>query len=72
MGVRTNIMKNQNPEQKARDIIDQKLEEAGWSVQDKDKLDWSKSLGLAIREYPTEKGKPADYALFVDRNPVGI
>ncbi|MCZ0932549.1 MAG: DEAD/DEAH box helicase family protein, partial [Oligoflexia bacterium] len=42
------------------------------TVQDKDKVDWSKSLGVAIREYPTEKGKPADYALFVDRNPVGI
>ena len=65
-------MSNQNPEQKARDIIDQKLEEAGWSVQDKDKVDWNKSLGIAIREYPTEKGKPSDYALFVDRNPIGI
>ena len=62
-------MSNQNPEQKARDIIDQKLEEAGWSVQDKDKVDWNKSLGIAIREYPTEKRKPADYALFVDRKP---
>ena len=65
-------MTNQTPEQKARDVIDQKLEEAGWSVQDKDKVDWSKSLGIAIREYPTQEGKPADYALFVDQTPVGI
>ena len=65
-------MVNQNPEQKARDVIDKKLEEAGWSVQDKDKVDWSKSLGVAIREYTTKEGKPADYALFVDQKPVGI
>ncbi len=65
-------MVNQNPEQKARDIIDQKLEQAGWSVQNRNEVDWSKSLGIAIREYPTQEGKPADYALFVDRKPVGI
>ena len=67
-----NIIKNQTPEQKARDIIDKKLEQAGWSVQDRDKVDWNKSLGIAIREYPTEEGEPADYALFLDRKPVGI
>ena len=65
-------MVNQNPEQKARDVIDKKLEEAGWSVQHKNAVDWSKSLGVAIREYPTKEGKPADYALFVDKDPVGI
>lgn len=65
-------MPNQNPEQIARDKIDKRLEEAGWSVQNKGEVDWSKSLGVAIREYPTENGKPADYALFVNQDPIGI
>jgi type I restriction enzyme R subunit len=60
---------NQNPEQLARDRIDEKLRLAGWVVQDK--IDWSAGLGIAVREYLTEVG-PADYVLFVDRKPVGI
>jgi type I restriction enzyme R subunit len=63
--------KNQNPEQKARDRIDKMLENAGWIVQHKKKIDLSAGKGVAIREYQTDKG-PADYVLFVDREPVGI
>jgi len=64
-------MVNQNPEQKARDEIDQLLAKAGWAVQDKKKIDFSASLGVAVREYQTGIG-PADYVLFVDKQAVGV
>lgn len=63
--------KNQNPEQIARDQIDSKLVQAGWSVQNKDALDFNAGQGLAVREYQTDVG-PADYVLFVDRRAVGV
>ncbi|MFY0714976.1 DEAD/DEAH box helicase family protein [Seonamhaeicola sp. NFXS20] len=62
---------NQNPEQIARDKIDEMLREAGWLVQSKKKVDLSAGKGVAVREYQTNVG-PADYVLFVDRKPVGI
>lgn len=62
---------NQNPEQIARDTIDEMLREAGWLVQSKNKVDLSANKGIAVREYQTDVG-PADYVLFVDRKPVGI
>src|SRR5690554_2016301 len=62
---------NQNPEQIARDKIDQMLGKAGWLVQSKNKVDLSASKGVAVREYQTDVG-PADYVLFVERKPVGI
>lgn len=64
-------MVNQNPEQRARDAIDSRLREAGWDVQDFKKVDWTKGLGIAIREYPVDIGA-VDYALFIDRVPVGV
>ena len=62
---------NQNPEQIARDRIDDRLRAAGWRVQDKDALDFNAGLGIAVREYQTDIG-PADYVLFVDRQAVGV
>ena len=62
---------NQNPEQIARDKIDEMLREAGWLVQSKKKVDLSAGKGVAVREYQTDVG-PADYVLFVNRKPVGI
>ncbi len=62
---------NQTPEQAARDIIDANLERAGWKVQSKNKIDFSAGLGIAVREYPTDVG-PADYVLFVDKQPTGV
>jgi type I restriction enzyme R subunit len=62
---------NQSPEQIARDNIDKQLHATGWAVQDKDKIDWNESIGIAVREYQTDVG-PADYVLFVERKPVGI
>ncbi len=65
------IAKNQNPEQIARDLIDAKLAEAGWVVQNKDAINFSAGQGIAVREFQTDIG-PADYVLFVDKNPVGV
>lgn len=62
---------NQNPEQKARGIIDRMLVEAGWVVQSHIEVDLSAGRGVAVREYQTDVG-PADYVLFADRKPVGV
>ncbi|MBL9155791.1 MAG: DEAD/DEAH box helicase family protein [Verrucomicrobiales bacterium] len=62
---------NQTPEQVARDRIDDQLRAAGWVVLDKGAIDFSVGQGQAIREYTTDFG-PADYVLFVDRQPVGV
>ena len=59
------------PEEKARLIIDKKLEQSGWIIQDLKKLNLSAALGVAIREFPTSTGK-VDYALFVDEIPIGV
>lgn len=59
------------PEQKAREIIDRKLEQSGWVVQDMKRINLFAGLGVAVREFPTSTG-PVDYALFVDGTPVGI
>jgi len=65
------MTENQNPEQKARDTIDALLVQAGWIVQSAKKIDLNAGLGIAVREYPTKVG-PADYALFVDKEALGI
>jgi len=62
---------NQNPEQIARDKIDELLEASGWVVQHAKKIDLSAGLGIAVREYQTDVG-PVDYALFVDKKAVGV
>lgn len=59
------------PESKARQKIDQKLEQAGWVLQDMKQLNLSAGMGVAVREFPTDTG-PADYMLFVNRNAVGV
>ena len=59
------------PEQEARAIIDKKLIQAGWIVQDMKQLNLFAGLGVAVREFPTSTG-PVDYAFFVDSTPVGI
>ncbi|MCE7922192.1 MAG: restriction endonuclease subunit R [Haliscomenobacteraceae bacterium CHB4] len=64
-------MNNKSPEQHARDRIDVLLQQSGWAVQDRNGINWSAGLGIAVREYPTSEG-PADYILFVDRKPVGV
>ena len=59
------------PEQEARILIDARLEQSGWIIQDLKKVNPMASLGVAVREYPTSTG-PVDYALFVDGKPVGV
>jgi len=62
---------NQNPEQRARDIIDRQLSDCGWIVQSRKRINLAAGPGIAVTEYQTEVG-PADYVLFVDGKPVGI
>ena len=62
---------NQNPEQIARDKIDQMLVDAGWLVQSKDEVNLSAGKGVALRETNTESGS-ADYILFVNSKAVGV
>ena len=62
---------NQTPEQEARDNIDKMLSQAGWFVQDKNKINFAAGVGIAVREYQTDVG-PADYVLFVDKVAVGV
>ncbi len=51
------------PEEKARLVIDEKLQQSGWIIQDMKKLNLStSSLGVAVREFPTSTGE-VDYAL---------
>ncbi|ACA32131.1 type I restriction endonuclease subunit R [Histophilus somni] len=62
---------NQHPEQQTKDIIDEKLIQAGWLIQTVKAYNPNAGLGIAVREYPTGTG-PVDYLLFVDREPVAI
>ena len=59
------------PEEKARQKIDQLLEAAGWAVQEREQLNLSASLGVAVCDLSLKTG-PADYVLFVDGKPVGV
>lgn len=55
----------------ARKNIDRMLRESGWLIQDYPDLDLGAELGVAVREYPIGRDA-ADYALFIDRKPVGV
>lgn len=59
------------PELKAREIIDKKLKEVGYTIQDMIEFNPAESLGVAVREFPTNSG-PVDYLLFINKNPVGV
>jgi type I restriction enzyme R subunit len=59
------------PEERARQQIDTLLEDAGWAVQDFDRLNLGARRGVAVREFATRAGT-ADYLLFVDRQAVGV
>jgi type I site-specific restriction endonuclease len=52
------------PEAKARVNIDKMLIEAGYVLQDMKDFNRTASLGVAVREFPTQSG-PVDYLLFV-------
>ncbi|GHS85497.1 type III restriction endonuclease subunit R [Synergistales bacterium] len=59
------------PEAKARVYIDKMLTDSGYVLQDMKDFNRTASLGVAVREYPTNSG-PVDYLLFVDGHPVGV
>lgn len=59
-----------DPEEKAREHIDQLLADAGWCAQNREELDLGAALGVAVREFPL-KSAFADYLLFVDRKAAG-
>ena len=58
------------PEESARQKIDEMLEQADWTVQDRDRFNLYASLGVAIREFSMTAGA-ADYLLFIDGEAVG-
>lgn len=59
------------PEAKARVEIDKKLFAVGYTLQDMKDFNPAVSLGVAVREYPTQSG-PVDYLLFINKIPVGV
>jgi type I restriction enzyme R subunit len=65
------MSENRNPEQIARDHIDDLLKQAGWKVQSVKKINLNDGIGQAVREYQTDVG-PADYVLFVNKRAVGV
>ena len=68
------MLQGRNPydtRRKARRIIDGKLEQSGWVIQDLAMVNPMASLGVAVREYPTSTG-PVDCALFVVGKPIGV
>ncbi len=59
------------PEEQSRLGIDKKLIDSGWVIQDVKTLNLSASLGVVVREFPTDTG-PVDYMLFIEGKPIGI
>lgn len=59
------------PEEKARLSIDKKLQLAGYIIQDMNDCNPSASLGVVVREFPTNSG-PVDYLIFINKIPVGV
>ena len=59
------------PEAKARVNIDNMLTESGYVLQDMKSFNRTASLGVAVREFPTNSG-PVDYLLFIGGAPVGV
>jgi type I restriction enzyme R subunit len=54
-----------------RELIDPRLQAAGWIVQDRSQMNLFAGRGVAVREFPLQNGY-ADYMLFVDRKAVGV
>ena len=59
------------PEAKARVHIDKMLIDSGYVIQGMKEFDRTASLGVAVREYPTQSG-PVDYLLLIDGKPSGV
>jgi type I restriction enzyme, R subunit len=61
---------NRQPEEIAREHIDQLLRQAGWAIQDRNDMNIGAALGVAVREFPIPGGE-IDYLLYVDRKVIG-
>ncbi|MHB8249315.1 MAG: type I restriction endonuclease subunit R [Acidithiobacillus sp.] len=62
-----------NPEQDARQTIDQLLRGAGWQVCDAAAVNIHAARGVAVREFPLKPGHGfADYLLYVDGKAAGV
>ena len=60
------------PEERAREIIDAKLDQAGWKVQSRNEVNLAAGPGVIVREFPLTGGHGyADYMIFIDGVPVG-
>lgn len=59
------------PEQRARQLIDDLLHTAGWVVQGRADLNLGAGRGIAVREFAVRPGDAADLR-FVDRQAVGV
>jgi type I restriction enzyme R subunit len=59
------------PEQHARQIIDERLQAAGWVLQDMAEFNRHAALGVAVREFHLPAG-PCDYLLFVGGKAAGV
>ena len=66
-------MTNLTPEQQARVNIDRLLEQAGWAVQNTDRINLYTSSGVAVREFALKPGHGhADYLLYVNQRVAGV
>lgn len=60
------------PEDKAREKIDQALQQAGWTIQDTREVNLRAGHGVALRNFPLVSGHGfADYLLYVDGKAAG-
>ena len=59
------------PEELARKDIDRQLTACGWTVQNRNEMNISAGLGVAIREFPLTTGD-ADYMLYADGKAIGV
>jgi type I restriction enzyme R subunit len=61
------------PEDKAREHIDQALEQSGWKVQDTKSANLQAGRGIALRNFPLASGHGfADYLLYIDGKAAGV
>src|SRR5438094_4832606 len=61
------------PEDKAREKIDEALDQAGWKVQDLKSANLGAGKGVALRNFPLASGHGfADYLLYVDGKAAGV
>ena len=63
----------ETPEDRARETIDDLLDEAGWLVQGRDKANLNAGRGVAVRSFPLKAGHGfAVYLLYVDGQAAGV